>query len=247
MIEFKNLTKQYDTKLALSNLNLTINDGEIFGLIGHNGAGKSTAIKTLVSILEPTSGAIYFDGKNLNDNRLECKKQIGYVPDSPDMFLTLSAYEYWSLIGDIYELDEKTKEDKIYEYAKLFNIVNDQHQEINSFSHGMRQKVFLIAALLSNPRFWIMDEPMTGLDPQAAYDLKTLMKEHTKRGNSVLFSTHVLEVAEHLCDRIGILSKGKLIFVGTLEELKAKHEGHTLEEIYLNIIKESNRYNLGGV
>lgn len=247
MIKFNNLTKQYDDKVVLDHLNLTINDGEIFGLIGHNGAGKSTTIKSLVSIIEPTSGDIFFDDKNLRDHRLECKKQIGYVPDSPDMFLTLSPYEYWSLIADIYELDEKTKEDRIYEYSKLFNIVGVEHQDINSFSHGMRQKVFLIAALLSNPRFWIMDEPMTGLDPQAAYDLKNMMKEHTKQGNSVLFSTHVLEVAEHLCDRIGILSHGKLIFVGTLEELKAQHEGSSLEEIYLNIIKSSNRYNLGGV
>ncbi|MGX7112435.1 ABC transporter ATP-binding protein [Gemella cuniculi] len=247
MIQIKNLTKQYDTKLALSNLNLTINDGEIFGLIGHNGAGKSTTIRSLVSLIEPTSGEILFDNKNLKNNRLECKKQIGYVPDSPDMFLTLSAYEYWSLIGDLYELDDKVKEDRIYKYSKLFNMIGVEHQAIESFSHGMRQKVFLIAALISEPRFWIMDEPMTGLDPQAAFDLKNLMKEHKKKGNSVLFSTHVLEVAEHLCDRIGILSKGKLVFIGTLAELKNQHVGSSLEEIYLNIVKEANRYNLGGV
>ena len=247
MIEFKNVSKQYDSKLALDNLNLTINDGEIFGLIGHNGAGKSTAIKALTSIIEVSNGDILFDNMNLRENRLECKKQIGYVPDSPDIFLTLSPYEYWSLIANLYELDEKTTKERIYEYSKLFNMIGVEHQEINSFSHGMRQKVFLIAALLYNPRFWIMDEPMTGLDPQAAFDLKNLMKEHTKQGHSVLFSTHVLEVAEHLCDRIGILSHGKLIFVGTLDELRAQHEGNSLEEIYLNLIKSSNRYNLGGV
>ena len=247
MIEFKNITKQYETKTALDNLNLTINDGEMFGLIGHNGAGKSTTIKSLVSIIEPTSGNIYFDDKDLAQNRLFCKKQIGYVADSPDMFLTMSPYEYWSLVADVYEIDEKTKEDRIYKYTKLFNMLGTEHQEIESFSHGMRQKVFLIAALLPEPRFWVMDEPMTGLDPQAAFDLKNLMKEHTKKGNSVLFSTHVLEVAEHLCDRIGILSQGKLIFVGTLEELKLSNSGQTLEEIYLNIIKESNKYGLGGV
>ena len=218
MIEFKNVSKQYDSKLALDNLNLAINDGEIFGLIGHNGAGKSTAIKALTSIIEVSSGDIFFDNMNLRDNRLECKKQIGYVPDSPDIFLTLSPYEYWSLIANLYELDEKTTEERIYEYSKLFNMIGVEHQEINSFSHGMRQKV-----------------------------LKNLMKEHTKQGHSVLFSTHVLEVAEHLCDRIGILSHGKLIFVGTLDELRAQHEGNSLEEIYLNLIKSSNRYNLGGV
>ena len=163
MIEFKNVSKQYDSKLALDNLNLTINDGEIFGLIGHNGAGKSTAIKALTSIIEVSNGDILFDNMNLRENRLECKKQIGYVPDSPDIFLTLSPYEYWSLIANLYELDEKTTEERIYEYSKLFNMIGVEHQEINSFSHGMRQKVFLIAALLSNPRFWIMDEPISFL------------------------------------------------------------------------------------
>lgn len=246
MIQLKNLTKQYDEKIALNNVSFTIEDGEIFGLIGHNGAGKSTTIKSLVSIIEPTSGEIYYNGKSLKDNRLNCKKQIGYVPDTPDMFLSLSAYEYWELVADLYELDPETKEERIYNYCKLFNMVGNEHNSISSFSHGMRQKVFLIAALISEPKFWIMDEPMTGLDPQAAFDLKNLMKEHTKKGNSVLFSTHVLEVAEHLCDRIGILSNGKLIFIGTLEELKENHEGSSLEEIYLNIIKNSNRYGIGG-
>ena len=246
MIEIKNLTVKFDTKCAIDNLSFTINDGEIFGLIGHNGAGKSTTIKSLVSILEPTSGDIYFNKLLLKNNRLACKKQIGYVPDSPDMFLTLSAFEYWSLVASIYEIDNKTRDNILNRYCKLFNMIGVEHQEISSFSHGMRQKVFVIGALLSEPKFWIMDEPMTGLDPQAAFDLKNLMKEHATKGNSVLFSTHVLEVAEHLCDRIGILSKGKLVFIGTLNELKEQFQGDNLEEIYLNIVKNSNSNILGG-
>ena len=235
MIEFKNVSKQYDSKLALDNLNLAINDGEIFGLIGHNGAGKSTAIKALTSIIEVSSGDIFFDNMNLRDNRLECKKQIGYVPDSPDIFLTLSPYEYWFLIANLYELDEKTTEERIYEYSKLFNMIGVEHQEINSFSHGMRQKVFVIGALLSDPDIWVLDEPLTGLDPQAAFDLKNMMREHADKGNTVIFSTHVLEVAEQLCDRLAILKKGELIFYGTIEELKSQHPKQSLETIYLGL------------
>ena len=235
MIEFKNVSKQYDSKLALDNLNLTINDGEIFGLIGHNGAGKSTAIKALTSIIEVSNGDILFDNMNLRENRLECKKQIGYVSDSPDIFLTLSPYEYWSLIANLYELDEKTTEERIYEYSKLFNMIGVEHQEINSFSHGMRQKVFVIGALLSDPDIWVLDEPLTGLDPQAAFDLKNMMREHADKGNTVIFSTHVLEVAEQLCDRLAILKKGELIFYGTIEELKSQHPEQSLETIYLGL------------
>ncbi|MBF0714011.1 ABC transporter ATP-binding protein [Gemella sp. GH3] len=237
MIEFKNITKEYPNKVALQNLNLTINNGEIFGLIGHNGAGKSTTIKSLVSVINPTSGEIYFDNKKLSENRLECKNQISYIPDSPDMFLTLSAFEYWTLIADVYNIDSNEREKRISHYSRLFNMYDEMFSSIESFSHGMRQKTFIIASLIASPKYWVMDEPLTGLDPQASFDLKNLMKEHTKKGNTVLFSTHVLEVAEHLCDRIGILSKGKLIFVGTLEELKEQYPGDTLENIYLSIIK----------
>lgn len=240
MIEFKNVTKKYDSKIALNNLNLTINDGEIFGLIGHNGAGKSTTIKTLVSVIDASAGEIYIDGKNLVENRLECKKQLHYIPDSPNMFLSMSAYEYWTLIGSIYEINKDEIEKRIKEYSELFNIQEDMFAEIESFSHGMRQKTFIIGALIANPRYWVLDEPLTGLDPQAAFDLKNMMKEHSQKGNSVLFSTHVLEVAENLCDRIGILSKGKLIFVGTVDELRSKYDGDSLENIYLNLIKNVN-------
>lgn len=237
MIEIKNLRKIYDQKEALKKLDLTINDGEIFGLIGHNGAGKSTTIKALVSVLNPTSGEIVIDGLNLNDNRHSCKEKIYYIPDNPDMFLTMSAFEYWSLIANAYGLTKKDKEERIEKYTTLFNMEKEIHSAIESFSHGMRQKTFIIAALIANPKYWIMDEPLTGLDPQASHDLKQLMKYHTEQGNSVLFSTHVLEVAEKLCHRIGILRRGELIFVGTLDELRALHPGETLEDIYLTLIK----------
>ncbi|MBF0715519.1 ABC transporter ATP-binding protein [Gemelliphila palaticanis] len=237
MIEIQNLSKHYGEKIALNNLNLKINGGEIFGLIGHNGAGKSTTIKSLVSVINPTSGEIFIDKLNLKENRFECKKKLYYIPDNPDMFLTMAPIEYWSLIADVFELSSSEKEERIAKYSKLFKMENELHSPIESFSHGMRQKTFIIAALIANPKIWIMDEPLTGLDPQAAFDLKSLMKEHTQKGNTVLFSTHVLEVAEHLCDRIGILSKGNLIFVGTLDELREKFDGDSLESIYLNIIK----------
>lgn len=237
MIEIQNISKHYGEKIALNNLNLTIKDGEIFGLIGHNGAGKSTTIKSLVSVINPTSGEIFINNKNLKENRFECKKELYYIPDNPDMFLTMAPIEYWSLIADVFELSKDEKEERIEKYSKMFNMQNELHSPIESFSHGMRQKTFIIAALIANPKIWIMDEPLTGLDPQAAFDLKSLMKEHKKKGNTVLFSTHVLEVAEHLCDRIGILSKGNLIFVGTIEELRENYDGDSLENIYLNIVK----------
>ncbi|QWQ38487.1 ABC transporter ATP-binding protein [Gemella sp. zg-570] len=240
MINIKNLTKKYSEKIALDSLNLEINDGEIFGLIGHNGAGKSTTIKSLVSVIEPTSGEIYFANKNLKNERLECKKEIYYVPDNPNMFLTMSALEYWLLIANVFELSKEEADERIKKYAGMFNMLSEQFSAIDSFSHGMRQKTFIIGALIANPKYWILDEPMTGLDPQASFDLKNLMKEHIQKGNTVLFSTHVLEVAENLCDRIGILSKGKLIFVGTISELREKYSGDSLENIYLNLIKNIN-------
>lgn len=240
MIEFKSISKRYYSKLALNNVSFNINDGEIFGIIGHNGAGKSTLIKSLVSIINTSGGEIFIDDLSIAKNRFECKQKIYYIPDNPDLFLTMSALEYWSLVADAYNISNEEKENRIEKYSKLFNMEQEIYSPIESFSHGMRQKTFIIASLIANPKIWVMDEPLTGLDPQSAFDLKALMKEHIKNGNIVLFSTHILEVAEHLCDRIGILSKGNLIFVGTLEELKEKYEGDNLESIYINLIKNIN-------
>ena len=237
MIRIENLTKNYGATMALDNLNLTINDGEIFGLIGHNGAGKSTTIKSLVSILEPTSGQIYFDDLDLKSNRDTIKKMIGYVPDSPDMFLKLPVTSYWKFIASVFGIDKDLREERIKSLCQIFSLEVKATTRIEECSHGMRQKVFLIGALISDPKIWILDEPMTGLDPQSAYNLKELMKDHAGQGNTVLFSTHVLEVAEQLCDRIGILSKGKILFVGTMDELRAKHPGKSLEDIYLGMVK----------
>ena len=241
MIKISNLTHMYGTNKALNNVDLEINRGEIFGLIGHNGAGKSTAIKALVSILEPTSGDIFIDGKDLKAHRLEIKRQIGYVADSPDMFLEMQAIEYWRFIGDIFGMDPAIREQRIDELCKIFDMAENKWKLIKSFSHGMRQKTFVIGALLSKPDVWILDEPMTGLDPQPSFNLKELMRDHAKSDKTVLFSTHVLEVAEKLCDRIGILKKGELIFVGTVEELKASNSEKSLEEIYLEMADDGGQ------
>ena len=227
MIELKNVTKDYDGHLALRNLNLTIQNGEIVGLIGHNGAGKSTTIKSLVSVINPTSGQIIVDGQELSANRLAIKKKIGYVADSPDLFLRLTANEFWELVADC--------EERLQYLLETFDFADHRYEVIESFSHGMRQKVFVIGALLSDPDIWVLDEPLTGLDPQAAFDLKNMMREHADKGNTVIFSTHVLEVAEQLCDRLAILKKGELIFYGTIEELKSQHPEQSLETIYLGL------------
>lgn len=235
MIEFKTVSKSYNSKQALKEVSFTIRSGEIFGLIGHNGAGKSTAIKSLVSIIEPSKGTILVDGENIATNRLAIKKKIGYVPDSPDMFLRLSAMEYWDLIAVAYEIPEEEKDKQLLKLMNLFDMVENQASIISSFSHGMRQKTFVIGALLSDPEIWVLDEPMTGLDPQAAYDLKELMRQHAAKGNIVLFSTHVLEVAQQICDHIAILKNGEILYDGTVEELQAENEDQSLETIYLKM------------
>ena len=235
MIELKNIQKNYGKKQALKDVNLTINPGEIFGLIGHNGAGKSTAIKALVSIIEPSAGEIWVDGEKLTDNRLNIKKKMAYVPDSPDMFLRLTAAEYWNLIAVAYEVSEEEKNIQLNKLMALFDMTEHQSEVISSFSHGMRQKTFVIGALLPNPEIWILDEPMTGLDPQASYDLKELMKQHAAEGNIVLFSTHALEIAQQLCNHIAILKKGEILYDGTTEDLLSQNENESLETVYLKL------------
>ncbi|HEM3725968.1 ABC transporter ATP-binding protein [Streptococcus suis] len=235
MIQFNHVTKAYGDTLALDDLNLTIESGEIFGLIGHNGAGKTTTISLLTSIIEASQGTITVDGLQLEENRDEVKKRIAYVPDSPDIFLHLTAFEYWHFLGKVYGVDKETVDQRINKLATLFDMTARQYEPIDSFSHGMRQKTIIIGALIPNPDIWILDEPLTGLDPQASFDLKQMMKDHAKGGKTVLFSTHVLSVAEQLCDRIGILRKGRLIFVGSLEELKSHYPDKDLETIYLEL------------
>ena len=238
MIEIKNVSKSYKKgEKVVDNINLKINDGEIFGFIGLNGAGKTTTIKMITGILEIDEGDIFIDGKSIITNPIEAKKQIGLVPDSPDMFLKLKGIEYLNFIADCYNVSKEDRIEKIEKLAKEFEIYDDLEDKIESYSNGMRQKIVIIGVLLHSPQNWILDEPITGLDPKSAYDLKKTMKEYANSGKAVFFSTHILEIADELCDRIGIINKGKIIFVGTLKELKEKFgDKKTLEEIFLDII-----------
>lgn len=245
MIEIKNISKSYKkgTKV-ISNINLEIKDGEIFGFLGPNGAGKTTTIKMLTGILEIDEGEIIIDGKNIKTNPMEAKKQIGFVSDNPDMFLKLKGIEYLNFIADIYEIEKEIREKRIEELAKEFGIYEVLNDKIQSYSHGMRQKIIIISVLLHNPKNWILDEPLTGLDPEAAFYLKSKMKQHARANNAVFFSTHILEIAEKLCDRIGIIHHGKLIFVGTHEEMKKElKENASLEELFMEITKRNEENN----
>ena len=235
MIEFVNVSKNYGEKQALTGLSLTIKQGEIFGFLGHNGAGKSTTIKSLVSIIEPSGGSISVDGLDLIGNRMAIKKKIAYVPDTPDIFLQLTASEYWDLIAAAYELNSEQKQARLNELATLFDMVNHQDETLASFSHGMRQKTIIIGALLPDPEIWILDEPLQGLDPQAAFDLKEMMKAHAAKGNTVIFSTHALDTAQQLCDELAILKKGELIYNGSVETLLEQSPNESLEAIYLKM------------
>ena len=240
MIEIKNVSKSYvKGKKSVDSLDLEIKDGEIFGFLGPNGAGKTTTIRMITGILEPDEGDILIDGHSIKREPLEAKKNFGFVPDSPDMFLKLKGIEYLNFLAEVYSVPTNERKERIEELTKKFEIFNELNSNIESYSHGMRQKIVICGALLSNPKNWILDEPMTGLDPKASFDLKEMMRTHTKKGNAVFFSTHILEVAEKLCDRVGIINKGKLVFVGTFEEMKAKFKEQTsLEELFLEITEE---------
>ena len=237
MIKIENVSKSYvKGKKSIDNLNLEIKNGEIFGFLGPNGAGKTTTIKMITGILNPDEGDIFIDGKSIQKEPLEAKKNFGFVPDSPDMFLKLKGIEYLNFLADIYEVSNEKRKERIETLTKKFEIYDDLNSEIQSYSHGMRQKIVICGVLLNNPKNWILDEPMTGLDPKSSYDLKEMMREHAKQGNTVFFSTHILEVAEKLCDRVGIINKGKLVFVGTFEEMKDKFkENASLEQLFLEI------------
>lgn len=239
MIELKNIIKCYKKgEKVIDDLSLDIKDGEIFGFLGPNGSGKTTTIKMMTGILNIDKGDIFIDGKSIKDTPVEAKKMIGFVPDSPDMFLKLKGIEYLNFIADIYEVPRKDRIEKIESLAKKFEIYNVLSDKIETYSHGMRQKIIIIGVLLHNPKNWILDEPMTGLDPKATFYLKEKMREHAKAGNAVFFSTHILEVAEKLCDRIGIINNGKIILIGTYEEIKERFKNdNSLEEIFMEITK----------
>ena len=240
MIEIKNISKSYiKGEKIIDNLNLEIKDGEILGFLGPNGAGKTTVIKMMTGILEIDEGDILVDGKSIKNEPYEAKKNIGLIPDSPDMFLNLKGIEYLNFIGDIYQIENSERIKKIKELSEKFDMYDALNEKIESYSHGMRQKIVIIGVLLHEPKNWILDEPITGLDPKAIYDLKIMMKEYAKKGNVVFFSTHILEVAENLCDRVVIINKGKILFLGNMNELKEKMKENTsLEELFMEIIED---------
>lgn len=239
MIQIKNLSKSYNkNEKIIKNLNLKIEDGEIFGFLGPNGAGKTTTIKMITGILDIDEGDIEIDGYSISKNPIEAKKCFGYVPDSPDMFLKLKGIEYLDFMADIYDVGLKERQEKIEKLTKIFEINDVLNDKIQSYSYGMRQKIIIVGSLLHNPKNWIIDEPMIGLDPKSTYELKKIMKEITAQNNCVFFSTHILDVAEKLCDKIGIINNGKLIFVGTINEMKEElKENKSLEELFMEIIK----------
>lgn len=239
MIKIKNVSKAYKKgDEVIKNISLEIEDGEIFGFLGPNGAGKTTIIKMMTGILEIDRGDIIVDGDSIIDKPVEAKRKIGFVPDNPDMFLNLKGIEYLNFIADIYKVNKEDRVKRIETLAKEFEIYKDLNQKIQNYSHGMRQKIIIIGVLLHNPKNWILDEPITGLDPKAIYDLKQIMREYVSKGNSIFFSTHILEVAENLCDRVGIIDNGKLLYVGTIGELREeKKNNNSLEELFMELIE----------
>lgn len=239
MIQINNVSKSYDGKNnVIDGMNLQINDGEIFGFLGPNGVGKTTTIKMITGILNIDKGDILIDGISITSRPVEAKQKFGFVPDSPDMFLKLKGSEYLNFIADMYQVNTENRTKRIKELVTRFDMQNCLENKIQTYSHGMRQKIVIIASLLSDPKNWIIDEPMTGLDPKATYELKKIMHEKVQKGDTVFFSTHILDVAEKLCTRVGIINNGKLIFVGSLEEMKIKmKENRSLEELYMEIIK----------
>jgi ABC-2 type transport system ATP-binding protein len=237
MISIKGLSKSYNkgSVKAVDDLNLEVRSGEIFGFLGPNGAGKTTTIKMLVGLLTPDCGSIVLNGIDALKQPIEAKMGIGYVPDNPDMFERLTGMEYLNFMGDIYRVPLVERRERIGRFLELFEMTGASGDLIKSYSHGMRQKIILIGALMHNPALWILDEPMVGLDPKSAHQLKELMRRHCDAGNTVFFSTHVLEVAEKLCDRIGIIHHGRLVAIGTMEELRQGDRAESLENIFLEL------------
>ena len=236
MIKFKNVTKVYNRTIkAVNNVSFEVRGGEIVGFTGPNGSGKTTTIKMLTGILPPDKGEIKINGFDIKKNMIQAKSSIGYIADSPDMFLRLKGIEFLNFIADVYKVSDDDRKKRVNELAERFELTDALSSPMMSYSHGMCQKLMVIAALVHSPPVWILDEPMTGLDPKSSYELKEMMREHAKKGNAVFFSTHVLEVAEKLCDKVIIIKKGNLLYDGTLENLESQHLNQTLENIFLEM------------
>ena len=233
MIEIKNVSKSYDgKKKALDDVSFKINNGEIFAFIGHNGAGKTTMIKSIIGILNFDEGDILINDKSIKKEPIECKKMMAYVPDNPDLYENMKAINFINFICDMYEVSEEDRKERILKYSKLFEIDDKLNDDISSFSHGMKQKVAIIASLAHDPDILIMDEPFVGLDPKAVYDMKELMKEMVNNGKTIFFSTHILDVAEKICDRVAIIKDGKIVKVGKMKDIKGDE---SLEQVFLEL------------
>ncbi len=232
MLKIEHLTKYYGEKKAVEDLSLHINKREIFGFIGHNGAGKTTTIKAVCGIHRFEEGEIWIDGVSVKENPMTCKSKIAYIPDNPELYEYMTGYQYLKFIGDIFQVESSIRWTNIQKYAELFGLWDDLEQPIASYSHGMKQKLALIAALMHEPQLIIMDEPFVGLDPKASYTLKTLMRDVCNEGKAIFFSTHVLEVAEKLCDKVAIIRGGKLVRSGTVDEVKGDT---SLEEVFMEL------------
>lgn len=232
MLRIENLTKKYDSKTAVNNLNLHISPGEIYGFIGHNGAGKTTTLKCIAGILGFEQGNIYVDGKSVKDNPIECKSKIAYIPDNPDIYSFMTGMEYLSFIADIFHISTQERAALINKYATELEIDKNLGESIASYSHGMKQKLVIISALIHSPKLIIMDEPFVGLDPKATHTLKQIMRNVCQEGGAIFFSTHVLEVAERLCDKVAVIKNGCLIASGNVDEIKGDS---SLEDAFLEL------------
>ncbi|HDP79079.1 MAG TPA: ABC transporter ATP-binding protein [Mesotoga infera] len=236
MIEIRNLTKIYSGSVkAVDDVSLTVKEGEIFGFLGPNGAGKTTTIKMIVGLLQPTSGSIHIDNIDVLTSPVEAKMKMGYVADEPLVMEKITGVQYLNMISDVFLVPPKTRAERASKLLQNFKLSDAVKDPVSTYSHGMRQKLSLVAALIHNPDLWILDEPIVGLDPESAFILKQMMRNHVKAGNTVFFSTHVMEVAEKICDRIGIINKGKLEFVGTVDELRKLSGRGSLEELFLEV------------
>ena len=235
MLQIEHFTKEYGSKVAVNDLSLEICSGEIFGFIGHNGAGKTTTIKAVAGILPFQKGEIRVDGISVRENPLECKKRMAYIPDNPDLYEFLSGIQYLNFIADIFQVPKREREERIGKYGELFGLTGDLGSTVSTYSHGMKQKLALIGALIHEPKLLLMDEPFVGLDPKAAHDLKMIMADICQKGGAIFFSTHVLEVAEKLCHKVAIIKEGKLAACGTMEEVKGDE---SLEQVFLELVDD---------
>ena len=235
MLRIEHLTKTFGEKKAVDDLSLHIRPGEIYGFIGHNGAGKTTTIKACCGIMSFDSGEIYIDGKNVKKQPLECKRETAYIPDNPDLYDFLSGIKSLNFVCDIFGVPQAERQERIHKYAGIFELTGDLAEPISAYSHGMKQKLAIISALVHSPKLIIMDEPFVGLDPVASHKLKGLMREHCDAGGAIFFSTHVLEVAEKLCDMVAIIKGGRLIKSGTMDEVRGDD---SLEDVFLELEEE---------